>query len=102
MVTSPEGDGAILLGTYCQHPFSFNKLFLFKPLSNGTFEWVNLDISLKYKRWTPILAYIDDDKVNCYPKTPTQDPTTTTATTTDVPTTTSINPRKGKSEQTFF
>ena len=64
---------------------------------NGTFTWITLKQKLKYSRHAPILAYIDDDKVNCYPKTT---PTvcscgTTTTTTITISGTTSTNPKTG-------
>lgn len=96
MVSSPEKNGVILLGTNCQDQYNFNQLFHMKVQPDGTFKWIALNRSLKYRRWTPILAYIDDSKVNCYPKTTPQDPTPTTITTTKTPIATPVTPRNGQ------
>ena len=48
-----------------------------KPLSNGTIIWTNIKRKFKSDRVLPIIDYIDESKVNCYPKpTTTENPTT--------------------------
>ena len=88
MVTSPEGDGAILLGTGCHlyeyNIYSFNSIFFqLKANPNGTFEWIILNQRLSSQphiRRSPNIDYIDDSEVSCQPK-PTPTPTSTTTTT---------------------
>ena len=37
-----------------------------KRHENGSFHWYNMLQRTRYKRESPIVAYIDDDQVNCY------------------------------------
>lgn len=105
MITSPEGDGVILMGTYCKSPTgnTEQEFYQLKPQSNGTFEWITLNKKLKYARIDPIMVYIDESKVNCYTSTTSEDLNltteySTTPLTTMVSETTSKNPRTGKFE----
>ena len=62
MVTSPTGDGVILLGCYENR----ETIYKMAPDSNGTFVWTKLRQKLKYPRHAqPIVAPISDDQVNC-------------------------------------
>ena len=62
MITSPTGDGVILLG--CKH-FEEN-IYQMVPDSNGGFVWSKMKQTLKYPRaYSPIISYIDDDLTNC-------------------------------------
>ena len=96
MVTSPEGDGVILMGTACKprdagHETNYqliNKFYQLKPKSNGYFEWIAINHTLRHYRQDPIIAYIDDSRVNCYTSTTENPENTTTITTTSTTTTT--------------
>ena len=62
MVTSPTGDGVILLG--CEP----NRDAIYKMTldSNGAFVWTKMKQKLKYPRtYQPIVAPIDDEQVTC-------------------------------------
>ena len=62
MVTSPTGDGVILLGCW-QNPDAIYKM---APDSNGAFVWTKMKQKLKYPRtYQPIVAPIDDEQVTC-------------------------------------
>ena len=62
MVTSPTGDGVILLGCW-QNPDAIYKM---APDSNGAFVWTKMKQKLKYPRDDrPIVAQIDDEQVTC-------------------------------------
>lgn len=104
MITSPEGDGVILLGTRCKSQIKGNitqEFYQLKPISDGTFEWIALSKKLMYDRIDPIMVYIDESKVNCYIDTTTENPDVTTeeatteALTTTSPTTSTMDPRIG-------
>ena len=41
-------------------------LYQMKRHENGSFNWSTMKQRTKYKRNRPIVAYIDDDQVNCY------------------------------------
>ena len=79
MITSPSGNGAIYLGSSCKtisNDLHDNVIYEMKILSNGTMKWSSINHRLKYKRELPVIDYIDESKVNCYPKTTTVTPTT--------------------------
>ena len=62
MVTSPTGDGVILLG--CEQ--NRDAIYKMAPNSNGTFVWTKMKQKLKYPRTgRPIVAPIPDDQVTC-------------------------------------
>ena len=88
LFTSPDGNGVTFLGSKCQEEYNFNSIFQLKAQSDGSFKWVTLNQTLRHRRLAPIVAYIDESKVNCYPKT------TPTTATTNLPGTT-IDPRQG-------
>ena len=75
MITSPDGDSIVFLGSECNDTLNYNLFFKLKEETDGSYTWVTLQQKLKYRRLAPLLAYIDESKVNCYPKTT---PTTTT------------------------
>ena len=86
MITSPSGNGAIYLGSGCKtisNDLHDNDIYEMKILSNGTMKWGSINHKLKFKRELPVMDYIDESKVNCFPKTTTVTPTTihTTVTT---------------------
>lgn len=63
MVTSPTGDGVILLGCI-ENP---EAIYQMTTGSNGEFYWTEMKQKLKYPRTgKPIVAYIDDDLVSCH------------------------------------
>ena len=88
MITSPDGDSVVFLGSDCNDTLNYNLFFKLKEESDGSYTWITLQQKLKYRRLAPLLAYIDEGKVNCYPKT------TPTTTTTNQPGTTA-DPRTG-------
>ena len=92
MVTSPGGDGVIMLGSSCKFANESysdrNLLFRMKASPNGTFQWITIKHELKIKRHNPLIAYIDDSKVNCYQKLTTPNPSTEGVTTEPITTTT--------------
>ena len=62
MVTSPTGDGVILLGCYENR----DAIYKMAPDSNGAFVWTKMKQKLKYPRtYQPIVAPIDDEQVTC-------------------------------------
>ena len=62
MVTSPTGDGVILLGCYPNR----DAIYKMAPDSNGAFVWTKMKQKLKYLRTDrPIVAPIDDEQVTC-------------------------------------
>ena len=62
MVTSPTGDGVILLG--CDQ--NRDTIYKMAPDSNGAFVWTKMKQKLKYPRTArPIVAPIDDEQVTC-------------------------------------
>ena len=62
MVTSPTGDGVILLGCYENQ----ETIYKMAPDSNGTFVWTKMRQKMKYPRtYRPLVAPISDDQVNC-------------------------------------
>ena len=62
MITSPSGDGVILLG--CED-YKEN-IYQMAADSNGDFVWSRMKQTLKYPRtYRPIISYIDDDLTNC-------------------------------------
>ena len=62
MVTSPNGDGVILLG--CSQ--NQDAIYKMAPDSNGAFVWTKMKQKLKYPRtYQPIVAPIDDEQVTC-------------------------------------
>ena len=62
MVTSPPGDGVILLG--CQE--NPDAIYKMAPDPNGAFVWTKMKQKLKYPRTNrPIVAPIDDEQVTC-------------------------------------
>ena len=62
MVTSPTGDGVILLGCYENQ----DAIYEMAPDSNGAFVWTKMKQKLKYPRAErPIVAQIDDNQVTC-------------------------------------
>ena len=91
MITSPEGDGAIFIGSSCNtisNEFFQNVIYQLKPLSNGTIIWTTINRKFKSERILPVIDYIDESKVNSYPKpTTTENPTTEPIT--------PVNPRFG-------
>ena len=88
MITSPEGDGAIYIGSNCKtvtDDFFDNVFYRLNHRTNGSIEWVTLNQTFKYPRQLPVMDYIDESKVNCHTKTTTTvNPITTTMTTTTV------------------
>ena len=100
MITSPERDGAIFIGSGCRtisgdyHP---NVIYRLNQQSNGTIEWITINQKFKYRRELPIIDYIDDSEANCYPKTTTTENPTIRTTPTTITTTTTLNQsRPGK------
>ena len=61
MVTSPTGDGVILLG--CEQ--NRDAIYKMAPDSNGAFVWTKMKQKLKHPRERPIVAPIDDNQVTC-------------------------------------
>ena len=62
MVTSPTGDGVVLLGC-SQSPGSIYRMSLDE---NGDYQWMMMEQSLKYPRsYLPIVNYIEDHQVIC-------------------------------------
>ena len=75
MITSPEGDGAIFIGSSCttvSDELHHNIIYQLKQLSNGTVTWVTINREFKYQRLLPVIEYIEEGKVNCYPKSTNQ------------------------------
>jgi len=55
MITSPTGDGVILLGCF------ENREAIYKMAlnSNGDFQWTKMKQKLKYPRsWKPLISYL--------------------------------------------
>ena len=63
MVTSPTGDGVILLGCGGSN---LEAIYEMAPDSNGAFVWTKMKQKLKYPRsYRPIVAPINDNQVTC-------------------------------------
>ena len=60
MITSPSGDGVILMG--CQEHDDVYKMV---ADSNGYYHWEATGHSLQYSRNNPIVEYIHQGLVNC-------------------------------------
>ena len=60
MVTSPSGDGVILLGCQMQ-----DAIYELKSIGDGNYEWTQMKQTLKYPKESPIVSYISDSMVNC-------------------------------------
>ena len=72
MVTSPDGQGVILLG--CLYKINENlipddKMYELRPDTNGDLTWTTMPQKLKYSRGQTIAMLIPDDFVdmNCDP-----------------------------------
>ena len=61
MVTSPTGDGVILLGCYENQ----DSIYKMAPNSNGALVWTKMKQKLKYPRSGPIVVSILDNQVTC-------------------------------------
>lgn len=95
MITSPAGDGVIFLGSKCEGDgYNYNTFFQLKVDQEGSYKWITMNQTLKYQRWTPILAYVDDSKISCNSNSTTQtieNPSTTTITTSSTTSTTTTS-----------
>ena len=60
MITSPSGDGVILMG--CKE---HNDVYQMVADSNGYYYWEATGHSLQYSRHNPIVEYIHQGLVNC-------------------------------------
>ena len=60
-ITSPTGDGIVLVGCFGQE-----YIYQMVPLQNGTYVWKTMKQKLEYGKYFPLLDYIDDSLVNCY------------------------------------
>ena len=59
-MTSPNGDGVILLGCN-EHRESFFEL----TSKNGHLEWSKMQQNLKYQRYSSVAMLVPDDLVTC-------------------------------------
>ena len=61
MITSPSGNGVILLGCQLQED-----IYEMKSIGNGKYAWSELKQTLKYSKESPIVSYIPGSLVNCH------------------------------------
>ena len=60
MVTSPNGNGIILLGCYEKRDAIYEL-----SNTNGTFQWLEMTQKLQYPRTETVAMLIPDDLTNC-------------------------------------
>ena len=61
MVTSPNGNGIILLGCYEKR----DAIYELSNSTNGTFQWLEMTQKLQYPRTETVAMLIPDNLTNC-------------------------------------
>ena len=63
MVTSPNGDGVVLLGGYNSKAYKYSKAII--ELKGTTLKWVTLNQTLRYPRKWHVALPIPDELTTC-------------------------------------